>query len=119
AFWVGLLYDDEALDATEGLTRNWSFDEVQELRDAVPTGGLAVNFRGHSLLATAREVLAISRKGLKNRARLNAEGFDETVFLNPLDEVLARGTTSAEEMAKAFDTRWGGSVEPVFHEQAY
>jgi len=119
ALWVGLLYDDEAIDAAEVLTRDWSFEEVQAMRDAVPTGGLSVDFRGHSLLETARDVLAISRLGLKNRARLNAEGFDETVFLNPLDEVLARGTTSAEEMATAFRTRWNGSIDPVFQEHAY
>lgn len=119
ALWVGLLYDDEAIVAAEDLTRGWSFEEVQTLRDAVPTGGLAVDFRGRALLDVARDVLAISRKGLKNRARLNAEGFDETVFLNPLDEVLARGTTSAEEMATAFRTRWNGSIDRVFQEQAY
>lgn len=119
AFWVGLLYDDEALDAVETLTRDWRFDEVQAQRDAAPVGGLSVDFRGHKLLETAREVLAISRVGLKNRAQLNGEGFDETIFLNPLDEVVARGTTSAEEMATAFTTRWGRSIDPVFQEQAY
>ncbi len=36
AFWVGLLYDDEALDAAETLTRDWTFEEVLAMRDAVP-----------------------------------------------------------------------------------
>ena len=31
-------------------------------------------------------------------ARKNRDGFDETTFLSTLDEVVARGTTSAEEM---------------------
>ncbi|MDZ5698943.1 glutamate--cysteine ligase [Chelativorans sp. M5D2P16] len=119
AFWVGLLYDDEALDAAEEMTKGWSFEEVQGLRDAVPVEGLAARFRNHELREAAREVLTISRMGLKQRALLNREGYDEAEFLNPLDEIVARGTTSAQEMMSAFNTRWGGSIEPVFFEQAY
>ncbi len=119
AFWVGLLYDDAALDAAEALTKDWSFDDVQAMRDAVPAQGLATTFRNHTLRDVAREVLAISRKGLASRGRLNGEGVDETGFLAPLDEVVARGTTTAEELVRAYNTRWGGSIEPVFLEYAY
>ncbi len=119
AFWVGLLYDDEALAAAEALTADWSFAEVQTMRDAVPRAALEVTFRGLSLRDVAREVLGMSRLGLKNRHRLNADGYDETDFLGPLEEAVARGTTSAQEMVKAFHTRWGGSIEPVFLEYAY
>ena len=119
AFWVGLLYDDEALDAAEALTRDWTFAEVQAMRDAVPAQAMATPFRNTDLREIGREVLAISRLGLKNRHRLNREGYDETDFLAPLDEAVARGTTSAEEMLKAYKTRWGGSIEPVFMEYAY
>ena len=119
AFWVGLLYDDEALAAAETLTADWTYGEVVEQRDAVPEKALAAEFRGKPLREVAREVLAISRLGLKNRARKNRDGFDETHFLAPLEEVVARGTTSAEEMTNAFHTRWGGSIEPVFQEYAY
>ena len=119
ALWVGLLYDPAALDAAEALTANWSHREVAEMRDAVPERGIATPFRDMTLREVAREVLAISRDGLKRRAKLNRDGYDETSFLNTLDEVVARGTTSAEEMLSAYHTRWGGSIEPVFLEYAY
>ena len=119
AFWVGLLYDDAALDAAETLTKDWTFEDVSAMRDAVPAQGLAVPLRNHTLRDLARDVLDISRSGLANRGRRNSEGFDETGFLAPLEEVVARGTTSAEEMLKAYNTRWGGSIEPVFTEYAY
>jgi glutamate--cysteine ligase len=119
AFWVGLLYDEEALDAAEALTANWTYEEVLAMRNAVPAEGIATPFRNTTLRDVARDVLAISRKGLKNRNRLNRDGFDETNFLSTLDEVVARGTTSAQEMVSAYHTRWGDSIEPVFLEYAY
>jgi len=119
AFWVGLLYDAEALDQADALTANWTFEETRAMRDAVPKEGLNVTMRNSSLREIAREVLGISRLGLLNRRRLNSDGFDETHYLAPLEEVVARGTTSAEDMVRAYHTRWGGSIEPVFMEQAY
>jgi glutamate--cysteine ligase len=76
-------------------------------------------FRSTTLRSVARDVMAISRKGLSNRGRKNRDGYDETSFLSPLDEVVARGTTSAEEMLAAYHTRWGDSIEPAFLEYAY
>jgi glutamate--cysteine ligase len=119
AFWVGLLYDAEALDAAEALTRDWTYKETKAMRDAVPAEGIGAEFRGRTLREVAREVLAIARQGLANRDRKNREGYDETSFLSTLDEVVARGTTSAEEMLAAYHTRWGGSIEPAFLEYAY
>lgn len=119
AFWVGLLYDSEALDSAEALTRDWSFEDVIAMRDAAPAQGISTPFRDHTLREVAREALEISRAGLKRRNRTNRDGYDETHFLATLDEVVARGTTSAEEMVRAYHTRWGGSIEPVFMEFAY
>ena len=119
AFWVGLLYDEEAIDAAETLTADWTYEDVRAMRDAVPQAGIGAEFRGVKLRDFGRDVLAIARTGLANRNRKNRDGYDETTFLSPLDEVVARGTTTAEEMCMAFHTRWGGSIEPVFLEYAY
>jgi hypothetical protein len=51
-------------------------------------------------------VLGISRRGLINRAWLNSEGNDESHFLAPLEESIARGTTLAEEMLALYNGRW-------------
>lgn len=119
AYWVGLLYDAEALDAAEQLTRDWQFDEVQALRNAVPAYGLHAPFRNSTAREIARETLEIARLGLKNRKRLNKEGFDETHYLAPLEEIVARGTTDAEKMLSQYCSVWGCSIEPVFLEYAY
>jgi glutamate--cysteine ligase len=119
AFWVGLLYDDAALDAADQLTKDWTFAEVNALREAVPAAGLNAEFRGHALYEVAREVIGISKAGLKARNRLNKEGQDESIFLSPLDEVMAKKATLAEDLLALYHGRWNGSVEPVFTEYQY
>lgn len=119
ALWVGLLYDDAALGAADALTKDWTFDEVQALRDAVPASGLKTSFRNQDLSEIAREVLAISRSGLKSRQQLNGEGQDETIFLSPLEEVLAKKATLSDDLLGLYNGRWGQSVDPLFSEYQY
>ncbi|WP_375623529.1 MULTISPECIES: glutamate--cysteine ligase [unclassified Bartonella] len=119
AFWVGLLYDREALNEAEALTKDWCFEEVLELRQHVPQKGLRTPFRQTILLELARQALAIARKGLKNRKQYDENGFDETNFLNPLEEVVAMGQTDAEKLLSYYYSIWNESVEPVFLECAY
>jgi glutamate--cysteine ligase len=119
AFWVGLLYDDTALADAETLTADWTVEDVIAMRDAVPVKGLKAEIKGKPVLDIAREAAAISKAGLKARARLNGEGQDESIFLQPLDEVLAKKTTMADDMLSLYHGRWNGSVEPVFEEYQY
>ncbi|KAA0971868.1 glutamate--cysteine ligase [Aureimonas fodinaquatilis] len=119
AFWTGLLYDGGALEAVETLVADWTFEEVQALRNAVPTSGLATRFRDADVLEVARAVLRISRQGLVARARLNEEGNDESFFLAPLEEIVARGTTSAEELVRLYSTQWDQSMRRLFEHLTY
>jgi glutamate--cysteine ligase len=119
AFWVGLLYDETALADAEALTRDWTAQDVTAMRDAVPVKGLAAEIRGRSVLDVARDAVAIAKAGLKARNRLNGDGQDESIFLQPLDEVLAKKTTMAEDMLALYHGRWNGSVSPVFDEYQY
>ncbi|TDK37547.1 glutamate--cysteine ligase [Rhizobium deserti] len=119
AFWVGLLYDDTALADADALTRDWTADDVTAMRNAVPTKGLAAEIRSRSVLDVARDAVAIAKAGLKSRHRLNGDGQDESIFLQPLDEVLAKKATMAEDMLALYHGRWNGSVLPVFDEYQY
>ena len=118
AFWVGLLYDRSALDSAWDLVKGWSAQERQALRDAVPKLGLAATVAGRPLSDMAVEILALSRAGLARRANRNAAGEDESVFLNPLDEIVARRQTLAQRLAELYHAAWGGKVEPVMTELA-
>ncbi len=119
AFWVGLLYDSVALDASWELIKDWTADEVVDLRNAVPTTGLAAPFRNRAVIDIARDVLEISRQGLKNRARLDFWSQDESHFLSTLEQIVDSGITPAENKLAAFNGRWGRSVDRAFEEYAY
>ena len=78
ALFVGLLYDQTALDAAWDIARGWTLAQRQQLRDDVPAQGLGAIIAGRKLHDIAREVLAIARGGLKRRARMDAQGRGET-----------------------------------------
>lgn len=118
AFWVGLLYDRDSLAAAWDLVKGWSAQERQELRDETPKAGLNARIAGRSLKEIAREVVELSRAGLARRARLDAQGRDETVFLEPVQEIAASGRSLAERLAVREQGAWGGKVAPVFTELA-
>ncbi|MBB5209231.1 glutamate--cysteine ligase [Chiayiivirga flava] len=119
ALWVGLLYDDAALDAAWDLVKDFSLAERHALRDGVPKHGFKLPFRDATLRELAIEALKIAGAGLKRRARLNASGVDEAVFLEPLIEFALANETPAERKLDLYRTAWGGSVDPVFRDFAY
>jgi glutamate--cysteine ligase len=119
AFWVGLLYDGEALDASWDLIKDWTADEVTALRNEVPAAGLKTPFRNRQIIDIARETLEIARVGLKNRARKDFWGQDETHFLATLEQIVDSGITPAENKLAAFNGRWNQSVDRAFEEYAY
>jgi glutamate--cysteine ligase len=119
AFWVGLLYDDDALAAAWDLVKDWTDGERQALRDAVPGQALRATIRGRTVRDVARDAVAISREGLRRRARLNGRGQDETIHLAPLEETIASGRTPAELFLERLNGAWGGDLSKVFAEYAY
>ena len=119
AFWVGLLYDSEALDAASEMVADWSAEEVIDLRNAVPAQGLAAPFRNRTMLDLARQSMEISRAGLKNRACEDFWGQDETHFLSTLEQIVDSGLTPAENKLAAFEGRWDQNVDRAFEEYAW
>ena len=119
AFWTGLLYDATALDAAWDLVKDWSAEERQALRSAVPKTALRTKFRRASVLEIAREVAGISKAGLRRRSRSNARGEDEGIFLEPVETILRNGLTPAEEILVRYEGEWGRRTDPLFREYAF
>ena len=121
AFWVGLMYDQSALDAAWDLVKDWTAEERETLRIDASVHALKAEIRGRSMQDLAREVLAISDAGLRARAREGAGGMvpDERHFLNALHDTVDRGETAAEELLRQYEGPWGGDVTKVFGEYSY
>jgi glutamate--cysteine ligase len=119
AYWAGILYDENSLDAAWDLVKDWTAEERQKLRDDVPKLGFKAEIRGISMLNLARQTLALAQSGLKRRGHKDWQGVDETQYLAPLLESVERSVTPAEELLEKFHGAWAGSVEPVFSEYAY
>ena len=119
AFWMGLLYDDQALDAAWDVVKGWNAEERDTLYRSVPEKALQAEVAGRSAQEVALQVLAIARAGLTRRARMDSAGNDETGFLAPLQEIAASGITPAEQMLDAFHSKWGGDITKVFSEYSY
>ena len=119
AFWVGLLYDESALAAAEGLTTGWTPEMVGALRDAVPRKGLAVEIAGRRVADIAATLVDISAAGLTQRDCRNGDGQDETIYLEPLRETLASGQTPAERLLARYKGPWNRNLDNLFEEYAY
>jgi glutamate--cysteine ligase len=119
AFWVGLLYDSTALDAAWDLVKDFSNPERHALRDGVPKHALKLPFRGGTVRDLAVEAVKIAAHGLKRRARLNKNGVDESIYIEPLIEIVEANQTPAERKLELFHGEWNGDIDRVFREFAY
>jgi glutamate--cysteine ligase len=119
ALWVGLLYDDGALESAWQLIKDWTEEERQSLRDEVPGTALATRFRSTTVQGIARDVVRIAHRGLRQRQRINAASQDESIYLEPLEEVVQTGRTLSDELIAKFNGRWRGDIDHVFEEYAF
>jgi glutamate--cysteine ligase len=119
AFWVGLLYDTEAREAAWDLVRDWTADEREQMRAAVPRSALETPFRNVTIRDIALEALRISHQGLTRRGIDDGVGRDETQYLAPLFQIAEANFTPAEDLLCAYHRRWDACVDPVFREYAY
>ncbi len=116
ALWVGIYYDQVALDAAWDMVKDWTAEERQAMRDGVPVQAFKTPFRNTTVHELAHRMLEISSAGLKRRAALDSGGMSEDGFLNPLRELVARGHTRAEELLKNYHGIWGRDLSHVFKE---
>lgn len=113
ALYTGLLYDARAVAELEALVEPWTYDEVAALRGELWKTGLATPFRGGTLAPVAEKVVDIARGGLQRRARKDARGRDESIYLEPLVALVARGKTPAEDLLEKIGTGEGAKKKLV------
>ncbi|HVZ91201.1 MAG TPA: glutamate--cysteine ligase [Rhizomicrobium sp.] len=116
ALWAGIYYDGTSLDAAWDLVKDWTAEERQALRSAVPMLGFKTPIRNTTVWELARRMLDISAAGLRRRAAEDSSGMTEDGFLAPLRELVDRGYTRAEELLGRYHGEWKGDLAPLFTE---
>lgn len=119
AFWVGLLYDSTALAAAWDIAKEWTPQMRETLRVDAAHYGLKAKIGGRSVQDIAKEVVAISRDGLRRRARPGAMANDETNFLDPLQAIAESGVTMGEYMAHHFVVDLKGDERKLLKEVSF
>ena len=121
ALWVGLLYDEGALDAAWDLVRGWDAETREGLRIAAGEAALEGGHGGIRLHDLAREVVDIAEAGLKARARPGAGGLipDESHFLNALHESVETGMVPADRLLECWRTEWERDLDPIYGAFSY
>ena len=121
AFWVGLMYDQTALDGAWDLVKGFDAETREGLRVAASVDGLQAQVNGVKMHDLAREAVALSEHGLKARARSGAGGLvpDETHFLNALKESIETGKTPADELLEDYRGKWGGDLSRIYADYSY
>lgn len=114
ALWVGIFYDQEALDAAWDLVKGWTRQEHQYLRDHVPREGLCTKFRNIKVRDLSLRMLEISRLGLEKRNVRGRCGKDESMFLEPLQIIADTATTPAERKLGKFHGVWNKELSRLF-----
>ena len=120
ALWVGLLYDDQALDEAWELVRHWHIEEREKLRHEVPRLALdTMTPDGHPMRDFAGQVLEIAAGGLTRRARLNSAGDNEGGFLDPLRDVVTSGMAPADRLLHKYEHEWSRDVSHIYEEFSF
>ncbi|MCX7888872.1 MAG: glutamate--cysteine ligase [Rhodobacteraceae bacterium] len=112
AFWVGLMYDQSALDAAWDLVKGLDAGTRQGLRVAASVSALQGEAGGVRLDGLAARAVEISAAGLA------ARGLGEERFLDPLRESLATGQVQADRWLARYHGEWGGRLAPIYREAA-
>ncbi|MCA3509593.1 MAG: glutamate--cysteine ligase [Rhodobacter sp.] len=119
AFWVGLMYDQGALDAAWDLVKGFDAQTREGLRVAASVSALQGEAGGVSLLELSRQAVALSQAGLRARARAGAGRADEAGYLDVLAESLKTGAVQADRLLALYHGAWGGRLEPVYEAASF
>ena len=108
AFWVGLMYDQTALDAAWDLAKGLDAETREGLRVAASVSGLQGEANGVKIADLAAAAVGLSHAGLA------ARGLGEERYLKPLVASLKSGRVQADHWLDLFHGEWGGDLGRIY-----
>ncbi len=119
AYWVGILYDEEALHEAAALVRDIVAEDVMAARMSVAKDGLRGKLGSNDVYDLAAKTLNLASNGLRRRGIFDDGGNDETGFLQPLRKVISSQKTPAEIMLDQYHSDWAENIDQVFTSNQY
>ncbi|MFM7655064.1 MAG: glutamate--cysteine ligase, partial [Paracoccaceae bacterium] len=108
AFWVGLMYDQTALDAAWDLVKGFDAETREGLRVAASVSALAGEANGVKLADLARAAVGLSHAGLA------ARGLGEERYLEPLVASIKSGKVQADRWLELYKGEWGRDLGRIY-----
>jgi glutamate--cysteine ligase len=97
----------------------FSFEEREAMLADVARRGLAATAAGLPVLDLAREFASLAADGLRRIAERGETEADERSFLDPVLEVLDRGTSPGEAILDSWRGEWKGSMDRLIEASEY
>lgn len=114
ALLKGILYDKQSRTAAWDLLGNWSNFQRQVLYLKISREGPSTLVQGVPIRERILDILRLSREGLQRQAKLNEQGEDETIFLDPLEMRLKEGwECPAKEILSLWNGPWKQNVRKL------
>ena len=120
AFWIGILYNDEAIEKANELVEDWTQNDRTLINSLVPEQGLQTKFKNTNLLDIAQKLFEISKLGLDKRNILvKNEKYNETFYLKDLEKNLSNGLSPADLLISKYNGEWRKNIKKLYEEKIF
>ncbi len=96
AFWKGIIYNPDAMEAIEDILQNYSYEDFVQLRSNAPKYGINAKLKNVEIIELIKEFFNISR------ASLQENGINEEKYLDSAFEYIENKRTPADDIIKDF-----------------
>jgi glutamate--cysteine ligase len=115
----GIFYENDCLLAAWDLVKRWSWEQRVELWHATHKQGLHARVGGIPVAELARELVAIAVTGCERQRVLDTHGEDESLHLERLEELVARGLSPADLLIDQWTGAWDREIRHLIAARAY
>ncbi len=120
ALWKGILYSKEARRAVWFLMKDIAWEDICQLYLTVPRSGLETKLKKMRVIDLAKKLLEISYFGLKEQKQLNDEGEDESIYLEPIIELVTKDEMCpAKVIIKNWEGLWHRNINKLIEYAAH
>jgi glutamate--cysteine ligase len=115
----GAFYDADCLQAAWDLVKGWSWDERMQAYLDSHRDALAARVRRYAILDLAKELFQIAWEGLRRQHALDEHGNDETIYLEPLKNLLFQGRCPADILIEKWEGELAHDIRKLIAYSAY